>query len=137
MRNTTPIQIRFNDLDLAGHVNNAIYLVYFELGRMDMQRHFIPKDHDWMSTGFILARNEVDYRIPILLHDKVQVQTWCSRVGVKSFDLRAVAIGMDDGRIFAECRSVLVCFDYINQCSIPLPEEWRNTLARIMESDQP
>lgn len=137
MRNTTPIQIRFSDLDLAGHVNNAIYLTYFELGRLDMQRHFIPKDHDWFRSGFILARNEVDYRIPILLTDKVQVQTWCSRVGGKSFDLRGVVAGADDGRIFAECRSVLVCFDYAKQVSIPIPGEWRNTLARIMESDKP
>ncbi len=29
-----PIQIRWRDLDALGHVNNAVYLTYFELARL-------------------------------------------------------------------------------------------------------
>ena len=33
-RHTTPIQIRFADLDALNHVNNANYLTYIELARI-------------------------------------------------------------------------------------------------------
>lgn len=135
MRNTTPIQIRFNDVDLARHVHNAVYLQYFELGRMDLLRKFIPKDHDWTRTGLILARNEVDYRIPIQLSDAVQVETWCGRIGAKSFDLHYAVCSTEDERIFAEGRSVMVCFNYNEQRSFELPEAWREALARMMENE--
>jgi len=31
----TPIQIRFSDCDMLQHVNNAIYLQYFETARIN------------------------------------------------------------------------------------------------------
>ena len=30
-----PIQMRFNDVDALGHVNNSMYQQYFDLGRVD------------------------------------------------------------------------------------------------------
>ena len=136
---TTPIQIRFSDVDLARHVHNAVYLQYFELGRMDLLRQFMDKNHDWMSVGLILARNEVDYRMPIHLADEIAVETNCAKLGNKSFDLSYVVFSMKDGerRLHASGLSVMVCFDYTKNATIPLPEEWRTALARMMKDDEP
>lgn len=136
MRNITPVQIRFSDVDMAKHVHNAAYLHYFELGRMDLLRQFMEKDHDWTVAGLILARNEVDYRIPIHLSDTVQVETWCGRIGAKSFDLCYAVRSAKDERTFAEGRSVMVCFNYTEQRSFELPGPWRIFLARIMETNE-
>ncbi len=135
MKITTPVQVRFSDLDMARHVHNAVYLQYFELGRMDLLRHFMEQDHDWVRTGLILARNEVDHRKPIHLADPVQVQTWCGRIGDKSFDLMYSVQHVQDGSVFAEGRSVMVAFDYEKQASIALPKTWRTALARYLEND--
>ena len=89
MRSRTVIQVRFNDIDMAGHAHNAVYLSWFEQARMDLLRKFIEKHHDWKKNGLILARNEVDYRGPVHLSDVVEVETWCSAIGTKSFDLRS------------------------------------------------
>ena len=32
-RHVTPIQIRFNDIDVIGHINNNAYLEYMDLGK--------------------------------------------------------------------------------------------------------
>lgn len=135
MKITTPVQVRFSDLDMARHVHNAVYLEYFELGRMELLRRFIEKDHDWVHLGLILARNEVDHRKPIHLADQVQVQTWCGKLGEKSFDLCYAVQSADGSTLFAEGRSVMVCFDYSKQASIPVPEAWRTALARMMDND--
>ena len=28
-----PVQIRFNDIDMLGHVNNTVYFSFFDLGK--------------------------------------------------------------------------------------------------------
>lgn len=130
----TPIQIRFSDVDLGRHVHNAAYLQYFELGRMELLRRVIGPDHDWVKTGLILARNEIDYRLPIHLADQVTVETRCLKVGTKSFNLGYTLFSERDGqrRIHAEGVSVMVCFDYTKQQSIPMPEAWRTALEHMI-----
>ncbi len=135
MRTRTPIQIRFNDMDMAGHAHNAVYLSWFEQARMDLLRQFIEKEHDWKKLGLILARNEVDYRKPVHLSDVVEVETWCSAIGTKSFDLRYAlfVIRNDQRELRAEGKSVMVCFDYTATATITIPAPWRDALARMME----
>lgn len=135
MKSTTLIQVRFNDIDMAGHAHNGVYLSWFEQARMDLLRTFIERKHDWKVHGLILARNEVDYRAPVHLSDHVEVDCWCDRVGSKSFDLRyALYVTKDDARqVRTEGRSVMVCFDYQQNAAIAVPEAWRAALARMME----
>jgi acyl-CoA thioester hydrolase len=137
VRTRTAIQVRFNDIDMAHHVHNAVYLSYFEQARMDFLRRFIEKDHDWRKHGLILARNEVDYRQPVHLSDTVDVETWCSNIGNKSFDLSYALFVTKDGRrdLYAQGRSVMVCFDYVAGHSVTVPDQWRVELARMMEND--
>ena len=66
------IQVRFADTDALGHVNNAVYLSWMELGRMAFTDATLP-DIDWKKTGFILAHVSIDYLEPVFLGDKVKV----------------------------------------------------------------
>ena len=138
MRTTTVIQVRFNDIDMAGHVHNAVYLSFFEQARMDLLRAFIAKDHDWKAEGLILARNEVDYRKPVHLRDAVEVECWCSNIGSKSFELSyALFVRRPDGSrdLHTQGRSVMVCFDYRTNASTTVPEHRRKALNRFMETE--
>lgn len=134
----TPLQVRFSDVDLGRHVHNAAYLQYFELGRMDLQRQVVGPDHDWVRSGLILARNEVDYRLPIHLADQVTVETRCIKLGTKSFNLGYTIFSATNGgrRLHAEGISVMVCFDYVKQQSMPLPDAWRDALEQMMNAEQ-
>ena len=91
MLKTTPhifnVIIRFSDLDLFGHVNNAVYLTYYEEARVAYLNEVVGYNYDWSREGVILARIEVDFLIPIHFKDEVFIRTSCSRLGNKSFDL--------------------------------------------------
>ena len=130
---SVPVQIRFADLDMAHHVHNAVYLHWFELARMALLRSFIPQGHDWKKQGLILARNEVDYRLPVHLHDQVEVECWSSAIGNKSFDLSYAVrrVSSDRPAVVAEGRSVLVCFDYAEGRTVEIASEWRKALAAL------
>lgn len=129
-RALVPIQIRFADVDLAQHVHNSVYLHWFELARMAYLRHIVPEDHDWMAIGLMLARNEVDYRMPVRLNDRLEAEAWCSAVGRKSFELcyRVHRLAGQPHGICAEGRSVMVCYDHLRQCTMALPDTWRDRL---------
>ncbi|MFN4234861.1 MAG: acyl-CoA thioesterase [Bacteroidia bacterium] len=133
---TSKIQVRFADIDKLGHVNNAKYLTYFEIARMqffeDEFKHI--KDLDWKHKGLILAKTEVDFLVPILLEDKVEIETYCTKIGNKSFELayRVFKVNYPSKILAAKGSSVLVAFNYIEQKSIPVEESWKKELSRFL-----
>lgn len=130
MKNTeTAIQIRFVDLDQFGHVNNAIYLSYLEVSRLPYFDTIIGTI-DWLNEGIILAKAEIDYKIPILLKDQIKIKTWCSRMGSKSFDLSYSILKTENNQDVevATARTVMVCFNYVKQISISVPDAWKERM---------
>ena len=128
-----PVQIRFADVDMSRHVHNAVYLHWFELARVTYFRRFISFDHDWLSQGLILARNEVDYRQPVLFTDEIEVEVWCSSLGKKSIEMSYEVVRKGDRPgICAEGRSVLVCYNANDASSIEIPAHWRTALEGYM-----
>lgn len=129
-----PIQVRFADVDMARHVHNSVYLHWFETARMRLLQQFIASDHDWRKEGLILARNEVDYRMPVHLTDHIEAEAWCGTIGNKSFDLVYAIHRVNSERpgVCAEGRSVMVCFDYTTNRSVPLPGIWRMALEQLI-----
>ena len=111
-------RVRFRDCDAMGHVNNAVYSTYLEEARIGVLGDLID---------FILARVEIDFRSELRMGEEVEVQTSCSRIGTKSFDLEHVIAA--DGRVIAEAKSVLVSYDYERGESVPVPDELRRLLA--------
>lgn len=124
-----PLQIRFCDVDSLGHVNNAVHLSYFEMGRMELFRISGLKI-DWSKTGIILARIEIDYLKPILLNDKLEVICKAGKTGNKSFELFYEIISVRESiqELLCKGKSIQVCFDYRLNKSIPIPENWKEIL---------
>jgi acyl-CoA thioester hydrolase len=128
-RHKTPIQIRFKDIDKLGHVNNANHITYFELARVD---YFdaLSGDNikiDWVNEGVILAKVEMEYKMPILLEDKVSVYTWVSKMGTKSFDMSCSIVKSVNGNEIEVAKgvAVIVCFNYATNQTIMIPESWK------------
>lgn len=129
-KHKTEIQIRFKDIDLMGHVNNANYLTYLEYARVKYFDDVADTEINWNENGLILAKATIDYKLPISLKDKVFIYTRCSRIGTKSFELSYQIVKEEKNTeiVLAEGTTVLVCYDYKNRKSIPIPEEWKKKL---------
>lgn len=128
MKHISTIPIRFCDLDPMGHVNNAIYLNYFEQARMSFFHDNLESQWDWKKDGIVLARNEVDYLIPILIQDSVLIEITLDRLGNKSMTLSYEVFDEADSnrKVYARGKSVIVCFDYNKGTTIPVPDKWRS-----------
>lgn len=134
MRYQVPIQIRFRDTDMLGHVNNAVYLSYIEIVRLEFFKNILAPI-DWSKQAFILARAEVDFRIPALINDDLAAELWVSRIGSKSFDFSyQIVKATPDGKVeVAAAVTVMVAFDYETQKSIELIPLWREKLEAYLE----
>ena len=129
----TKLQVRFNDIDMAGHVHNAVYFYYFEIGRIDLFKKITPKDWDWRKKGVLVARNEGDYLKSIMLEDNVYVETTCEDVGKKSITLTyQIFKEREDGvkELCTKGRSILVCVEYDTGKSVEVFEEWKKVLLK-------
>ncbi len=120
------IQLRYNDLDLRGHVNNALYLTYFELARMAAwERVAGPVDAE-----FILAEARVTYVSPAMLGDVLVVEVSTREVRTKAWVWAYRVVTEGDGRLVAEGETTQVMFDYEERKTIPVPADLR---ARLLE----
>ncbi len=123
------IQVRFGDTDALGHVNNAVYLSWMELGRMAFTDKLLPQI-DWTKTGFILAHVSIDYIEPVFLNDKVKVYMRAGKIGGKSVVLECVITKEDEKgeRPTAKGTNIIVAFDYRKNISVLIPEDWKEAM---------
>jgi acyl-CoA thioester hydrolase len=126
-----PIQLRFVDLDMMGHVNNAKYLSFVEVSRIHYFKDVLGSSVDWKEKGIILARTEIDYLYPVGLYDDLYVRVACTELGVKSFVLsyQLLVKKGEKERIVANAATTMVCYDYINNKSIEMPQEWKSKIS--------
>ena len=123
------IQVRFADIDVMGHVNNAIYLSYFENARMHYFEYLLGKDWDWKRDGIILLKNEVQYILPVLLEDIPEITVSVEKIGNKSFTL-AYELKVKN-ELYCIGSSTLVAYDNIIQASILIPDSMRSKLEEL------
>lgn len=125
------VQLRFSDIDSMGHVNNAVYLNYFETARMHFFAGRLGMDWDWMKNGIILLRNEIDYVKPLLLHQHAEVYVGVEHLGTKSFSL-SYSIRVDEVE-YCKGVSVLVAYDYHARQSTEIHPIMRAKLEMVKE----
>jgi acyl-CoA thioester hydrolase len=77
------LQVRPNDLDVLGHVNNAVAIEYLEAGRWDwLDRHGLVRGERLIA---VVARCEADYLAEIP-HGRVEVRTVLESPNAEEFD---------------------------------------------------
>lgn len=127
-RYLVPIQVRFNDVDIMGHVSNTVYQNYYDAGKMDYFDHVLP-DLDYVNQGVVGASIKIDYLKPIYMRNQIYVETRISVLGRKSITMDHRLINRDNGEVLSTCTAVLVCYDGKNMVSVPVPEHWRKSIV--------
>ena len=125
------LDVRFRDCDPMGHANNAVYLTYLEQARFAHWREVWGFDFERLppnTPGVILARAEIDYRLPAKYGDMLEIRIGVERIGRTSFTYTYEVIDQA-GRLIATARSVQVMYDYGAGLPVPISEELRAKLG--------
>ncbi len=134
MKYTSMVYVRWADLDAFGHVNNAVYLTYAELARVDWGgKEFAPKQGSSVLVEMTVAHSEVDYLIPITKFGvDYDVNLWVENIGNTSFTVAYEVVR--DGVVFAKMKTVQVMIDIKMMKPRPINEVERAFLNQYLIS---
>ena len=132
MKFTSKVFVRWADLDAFGHVNNAVYLTYSELARVEWGgKQFAPKDPGSVLVEMTVAHSEVDYLIPITKFGvDYDVNLWVENIGNTSFTVAYEVVR--DGVVFAKMKTVQVMIDIKMMKPRPINEVERAFLNQYL-----
>jgi acyl-CoA thioester hydrolase len=128
-----PIEVRYGDLDPQGHVNNAKHLTYFEQARVAymIELGLFTKDQSFMKIGVILADVHITYFDPIYFGQNIKVGVHTAKFGTKSMTWEQNIVDADTGRELAKGEVIIVTYDYQEEKTIPIPQEWRKKITEF------
>jgi len=70
---STPIQVRWRDIDAKNHVNNATIVTYLETARTELWRQRFGGGID---IPFVVARVEVNFKRELTIDDEIRIGLW-------------------------------------------------------------
>jgi len=124
---TINVQPRFGDLDALGHVNNTVPSFWFETGRTQVLKIFDPElNVDKKSFPLIMAHIDFDFIDQLFLRSEVEIRTWISRIGNKSFTVSHEA--WQEGRLCVKGNAIIVHYDFNTEQTTVIPDDKRKFL---------
>jgi acyl-CoA thioester hydrolase len=129
--------LRYADTDANGHVNNTVFSVLCESGRVALfAEHLTPLLE--RGTFFVIARLAIDFRAELHYPGTVRTGTWIAAVGRSSIrfgqEIRSGEI-VSGETVAASAESVCVLMDRATRRSTPLPDRVRAAAEALLRPD--
>ena len=124
-----PVQLRFNDADALGHINNSVYFSFYDLGKTEYFKTVRGRHIDTKDIDVVVGRAELDFLSPGVLADDIGVQTAVSSIGNKGFTLVQRIVEVPTDTVKCICKTVMVGFDQATHESKPISEEWKSAIS--------
>ncbi len=113
----------WGDMDAFGHVNNTVYLRYFEDARMAyFDKTGVSAYMHERQIGPILAAVNCDFRKPLTYPDSIFIGARATIAGPKKINVEYAVYSEQFGAIAAEGSSLVIFYDYERDCSCEIPE---------------
>ena len=131
-RHSTPIQLRFNDMDAFQHINNSAYFEYFDLAKTAYFKALdVNQEEDWSHPSIIIANVNCSFLVSTHFEEPVEVRTQCARLGDKSLTLLQHLVNTDTGEVKCTCATVMVNLEPATGKPSTIPQVWRDAFTRF------
>ncbi len=129
------IPVAWGEMDSFQHVNNIIYLRYFESARIAyFEKLKLMEFMNQTGIGPILASVQCKFKIPLTYPDTVSVGTRISKVEHDRFVMEYHVVSWKHQKVAAEGEGIIVSFNYRENKKAPLPEEVKQRIAELEAS---
>ena len=131
-----PLVTRYSDYDTKGHVNNAVYLTYFEWARVQAWMSHIVRmsglaGADVADPPLIVAEAHVRYVSPANIGVPLEIEIAVKEIRTKGFSFGYRILDARDDRLIAEGETVQVAYDYAAGRTMPIPPAMRKALEAM------
>lgn len=118
------ITVAWGEMDAFGHVNNIVYLRYFESARIAyFEKLGTPEILTATGIGIILAETRCRYKLPLTYPDTISVGTRTVELAADGFLMDYRVVSHRHGKVAAEGDARIVSYDYNAGRKAPLPAE--------------
>ena len=128
-RHRQPVQLRFNDIDMLGHLNNSVYIQLMDLGKANYLHQFIKGRLDHDKLAIVVANINCDFFAPCYLEEQLEVVTAVASLGNKSLVLEQRLVSVPKGTVKAIARTTMVNFSLATGATEPISDDWRSRIA--------
>ncbi len=128
--------VHWGDMDAFGHVNNTVYLRYFEDVRIAYFEEIgIFKIMSKENHGPIMAHASTDFRLPLKHPDTIHIGGRCEIIGPKKIRMYYKVYSEQFKAVAAEGDSLIIYYDYNNNRSCAIPNLIRDALQTLERPD--
>ncbi|MFJ7747315.1 acyl-CoA thioesterase [Peribacillus sp. NPDC097295] len=122
------VNVRFSETDALGHINNRSYFIYLEEARLKFFEALglVSSVEGW---NFLLASTNCNFFSQGYFNQLLTVRTYLTKVGTKSCELSQDILCSQTGEPISKGTAVLVCFNFTEQKSEPIPERVKEKLV--------
>ena len=134
-KHSVAAQIRFNDIDIVGHLNNNAYFSFFDLGKMEYFNAVMGKNLHWQQIPVVIVNINANFYSPTLIDEKIEVLTQVTRIGDKSLTLEQRVVNSETGDVKCVATTIMAGFDPHTATSRPIPDDWREGIKKFESRD--
>jgi acyl-CoA thioester hydrolase len=119
----TKLRVRYAEIDAQGHVNNAVYLSYFEVGRVELLRSagLSYRELEERGYGIVVVEVLAHYRRAAFFDDELTLRTELADLSRAS--MRFEYVVSRDGELLVTGHTRHACVDLVTGKPIRVPEE--------------
>ena len=122
-----PVKIRYSDIDMNHHVNNAMYFTYMENARTELLLNELV-EYQKKDIVFIISEASCKYKKPILLTDNVICELSFKLLSSLRLGISYIFRNNDTGLLYAEGYTVLVMINQESDKPVHIPQEVKEFL---------
>jgi acyl-CoA thioester hydrolase len=135
----TIAQIRFQDCDPLGHLNNARYLDYFLNARMDQVQQaygLSPYERQAVTAAsWVIKRNQIAYLRPAALGAEVRIRTRIVHFTDTSFVVEGLMLDRSARHLMAFLWTEFVYVNVTSGRPTRHPDQWYDLLRAVVVDD--
>jgi acyl-CoA thioester hydrolase len=128
-------RVGFSDTDAQGIVYYGRYLPYFDLARVEYERHLGLLRREAIGKDFVMRACSVVYEAPARFDDLLEVFVRVKRIGVTSITYELCAVRVDDDVLMCTSDQTMVLVAVPERRPTPISAEYRRTVADFEGAD--
>ncbi|HET7857394.1 MAG TPA: thioesterase family protein [Gaiellaceae bacterium] len=128
-------RVGFSDTDAQGIVYYGRYLPYFDLARVEYQRHLDMLKERPDGGEFVMRASDIEYHAPAMFDDLLEVFIRVTRIGRTSATYELAAHRVDDDLLMVTAHQTLVLVDLAERKACPIPGKYRERIKAFEGDD--
>ena len=133
----TDITVAWADMDALQHVNNVVYLRYFEIARIDfLNKINLFETISSNGVGPVISENNIRYKRPVTFPDTLTVGVTITDIKTDRFVMNYTVFSHAQNAITTTGISKVVMFDFETGQKAPIAEPLLSALVSYSQDDQ-